>query len=151
MSELVRTGYQFDYVFDSPYVAATPKETEARHAGDCKAKSLWLAQAMNDRSIRFVIGKARAASEISHAWLMWKNQGRWWILDPTNASKPIPADRVSRGEYLVFYSYDQHGSTPTRRRPVSTVELPAATEGGACPRAALTNRVPAAPWRGARE
>lgn len=110
VAELVRTGYEFDYVFDTPYVPATPEETEARHAGDCKAKSLWLAKAMNDPSIRFVIGKARATSEISHAWLLWKNEGRWWILDPTNASRPIPADHVRKSEYLVSYSYDQHGS-----------------------------------------
>jgi len=110
VASLVRTSYGFDYVFDTPYVAATPEETEARHAGDCKAKSLWLAKQMNDRSIRFVIGKARAGSKLSHAWLLWKNGGRWWILDPTNASQPIPADQVSQDEYLVTYSYDRAGS-----------------------------------------
>jgi hypothetical protein len=110
VAELLRTGYEFDYVFDSPYVSAAPEVTAARHAGDCKAKSLWLAKEMNDPSIRYVIGKARATSEISHAWLLWKNEGRWWILDPTNASRPIPANRVRQTEYLVSYSYDQHGS-----------------------------------------
>ena len=84
--------------------------TAAKRAGDCKAKSLWLAHEMNDPSVRYVIGKARRSSKISHAWLMWQNEGQWWILDPTNNPKPIPAASVSRDEYLVFYSYDRKGS-----------------------------------------
>lgn len=120
VSALVRQGYAFRYEFDAPYVAASPEETASRHAGDCKAKSLWLAQQMNDPSVRYVIGKARRTSKISHAWLMWKNSGHWWILDPTNASKPIPAEATSGDEYLVSYSYDRSGSythtTPSRPR-----------------------------------
>jgi len=110
VAALVRQGFSFKYSFDTPYVAAMPEVTAARHAGDCKAKSLWLASRMNDRDLRYVIGKARSTSKISHAWLMWKSQGRWWILDPTNAAEPIPADAVGRDEYLVSYSYDRTGS-----------------------------------------
>lgn len=110
VSALVREGFGFKYVFDTPYTAATPAETEARHAGDCKAKSLWLASEMNDPSIRYVIGKARRTSTISHAWLMWKHNGHWWILDPTNSARPILAENTGPDEYLVTYSYDKNGS-----------------------------------------
>jgi hypothetical protein len=120
VSTLVKQGYSFKYIFDSPYLAASPDETASRKAGDCKAKSLWLAQQMNDPSVLYVIGKARRSSRISHAWLMWKNGGEWWILDPTNAAKPIPAKAVDSDSYLVSYSYDRNGSychsTPARSR-----------------------------------
>ena len=111
VAALVRQGFAFKYVFDAPYLAQTPQETAAKRSGDCKAKSLWLASRMNDaNNLRYVIGKARRTSKISHAWLMWKNEGRWWILDPTNAVEPIPADAVVPDDYIVNYSYDRTGS-----------------------------------------
>ncbi len=111
VSALLKQGYGFRYSFDTPYLAQMPNVTAAKRAGDCKAKSLWLAAQMNDaENLRYVIGKARRTSKISHAWLMWKNQGRWWILDPTNVSEPIPADSVGAGDYIVNYSYDRTGS-----------------------------------------
>jgi hypothetical protein len=104
-------GRNFRYSFTDPYVAATPDVTARLHAGDCKAKSLWLADQINDPSVRFVIGKARSSSRISHAWLMWKNEGRWWILDCTNTREPIAADRINpEREYIPLYSYSKTGN-----------------------------------------
>jgi len=108
--ELMRVGRNFRYSFTTPYTAATPETTAATHAGDCKAKALWLADQLNDASVRFVIGKARSSSRISHAWLMWQHDSRWWILDCTNLREPIPADRVSASEYIPFYSYSKDGT-----------------------------------------
>ena len=102
---LMHQGRQFRYSFTSPYVAATPNVTAATHAGDCKAKALWLADQLNDQSLRFVIGKARRSSQMSHAWLMWQHDNRWWILDCTNNWDPIPADRVSSSQYIPYYSF----------------------------------------------
>ena len=110
VAALVRQGFAFKYVFDAPYLAQMPRVTASKRSGDCKAKSLWLASQMNDRDLRYVIGKARRTSKISHAWLMWKSEGRWWILDPTNADEPIAADAVGADDYLVNYSYDRTGS-----------------------------------------
>jgi hypothetical protein len=84
--------------------------TAATRAGDCKAKSLWLVDQLGDSSVRYVIGKAKRSAKISHAWVMWQHEGRWWILDCTNTTKIIPADRVSRDEYIPLYSYDRSGS-----------------------------------------
>ena len=124
VAALVKQGFGFKYVFDAPYLAQSPQVTAAKRSGDCKAKSLWLASRMNDaNNLRYVIGKARRISKISHAWLMWKNEGRWWILDPTNADEPIPADAVGPDDYIVNYSYDRTGSychdTPRLRRSVA--------------------------------
>jgi hypothetical protein len=104
---LMREGNSFRYSFTEPYVAALPEVTERTHSGDCKAKSLWIADHIGDRdNIRFVIGKARSTSKISHAWVMWNDGSRWWILDCTNTSVPIPASSVSKNEYIPLYSYD---------------------------------------------
>lgn len=108
---LMNEGRNFRYSFTDPYTAASPELTGQIHAGDCKAKSLWLADQLNDPNIRFVIGKARSTSRISHAWLLWKNEGRWWILDCTNFREPIAADRINPSrEYIPLYSFSKDGS-----------------------------------------
>jgi len=106
VAELMRTGHGFRYSFTEPYLAQLPAVTAATKKGDCKAKSLWLAHQLGDRNVRYVIGKATRTSKISHAWLMWNDGSRWWVLDPTNVSKPIPAESTSRNEYIALYSYD---------------------------------------------
>src|SRR5207249_4998557 len=108
--DLMRKGRSFRYSFIDPYLAALPNVTSYTHTGDCKAKALWLADQLNDPSVRFVIGKARASSRISHAWLLWQHDSRWWILDCTNLREPIPADRVSNREYIPYYSYAKTGT-----------------------------------------
>lgn len=110
VAALTRQGYGFKYSFDTPYVAPLPHITEAKRQGDCKAKSLWLASRMNDPNVRYVIGKARRTSKISHAWLMWNDGRQWWVLDPTNNPNPIPARSVGPNEYLLTYSYDKNGT-----------------------------------------
>ena len=116
VEQYVRTGRGFRYVMKDPYVPQTPAETEATRAGDCKAKSLWLCDQLGDAHVRYVIGKTRRGAKLSHAWVMWQNQGRWWILDCTNTTRPILAESVSKNEYIPFYSYDKSGcyrhSTP---------------------------------------
>ncbi len=108
--ELMRIGRGFRYSYTSPYTPALPSETATTHAGDCKAKALWLCDQLGDENVRFVIGKAVANSKISHAWVMWKNEGRWWILDPTNVSRPLAADTMSASRYIPLYSYDKSGA-----------------------------------------
>ena len=110
--QLMRVGRGFRYVYTDPYTAATPEVTAATHAGDCKAKALWLAAQLNDSSVRFVIGKARAESTINHAWLLWtQDASHTWILDCTNCSEPILAERADTSrEYIPTYSYGKGGS-----------------------------------------
>jgi hypothetical protein len=109
VKQYVRTGRSFRYVMKDPYVPQTPAETEAAKAGDCKAKSLRVASKMEDRSLRFVVGKARAVSGMSHAWLLWKGPNGWMILDATNFSSPIDLNRVGPNEFIPQYSYSASG------------------------------------------
>lgn len=103
---LMREGRSFRYAHVTAYDAATPAQTAARRAGDCKDKALWLASKLNDSSVRFVIGKAKLGHAMSHAWLYWKDSNnRWWILDCTNKSEPVAADSVAKDAYVPLYSY----------------------------------------------
>jgi hypothetical protein len=106
---LMREGRNFRYSYTDPYNAALPAVTAATHAGDCKAKALWLCDQMNDQNVRFVVGKTNVHAKLSHAWVMWQHEGRWWILDCTNTSMPIPADRVPNSQYIPLYSWSKSG------------------------------------------
>jgi len=105
----VKTGRAFRYYMKDPLVPQTPQETESSRAGDCKAKSLWVAYKMDDRSARFIVGRAHASSGMNHAWLLWKGPSGWLILDPTLLSTPIDVNRVGRTEYTPRYSYSASG------------------------------------------
>lgn len=111
VAQLVRRSYGFRYSYkkDQPYVPQTPQQTEALKAGDCKAKSLWLAEKLNDRGIRFVIGKARRESAMSHAWLIWNGPNGWMILDATNFSSPLVPSRLAPNEFVPQFSYSPGG------------------------------------------
>lgn len=110
VQSLMKQGRNFRYSFTDPYTAAMPSETASRRAGDCKAKSLWLAEQIGAEDIRFVVGKARRTSKLSHAWVMWKNEGRWWVLDCTNTAKPIALDTVGSSQYIPLYSWAKDGT-----------------------------------------
>ena len=132
--QLMHQGRAFRYSFTSPYVAATPDVTATTRAGDCKAKALWLANQLNDESVRFVIGKARKSSRMSHAWLMWQHENRWWILDCTNNWDPIPADRVSASQYIPYYSFAKNAEYRHR-----STQLLVADTGGVAGRGAIAS------------
>lgn len=108
--ELMREGRSFRYLATDPYRAQSPAVTEARHAGDCKSKALWLYDHLGDPGAFYVIGKLERRSRASHAWVYWRHNGRWWILDPTDRSTPIAADSVPAGRYVPYYSYSRAGS-----------------------------------------
>lgn len=135
---LLSEGRSFRYSFTDPYTAATPAVTARTHAGDCKAKSLWLMDRLGDSKVRYVIGKARAKSAISHAWVMWSDGNAWWILDPTNASRPIPAASASPREYIPLYSWSKTGSY--RHRATSLGVAAVAGKGKRAPSATAERR-----------
>jgi hypothetical protein len=108
--DLVATGRHFRYLMSDPYRAQLPATTDARRAGDCKSKALWLYDHLGDPSAYYVIGKLQRGSHTSHAWVYWRNEGRWWILDPTDRFSPVAADSVSSGRYVPYYSYSRAGA-----------------------------------------
>ena len=100
-------AHRFRYVFTDPYIPKAPSKTAVDQCGDCKDKALWLASRLGDRTIRFVIGRVRPESRISHAWLNWQDSaGKWWVLDPTNYSSPIPEKSIKSNGYRPTYSFD---------------------------------------------
>jgi hypothetical protein len=116
VKRLMKQGRSFRYHLDNPYVPAMPAVTAREREGDCKDKALWLCDQLNDASVRFVIGKTSSRAKMSHAWVMWQNEGRWWILDCTLKSAPIAADTVPADKYIPLYSYAkgtcfQHGQS----------------------------------------
>lgn len=110
VAELMREGRSFRYVHSDPYNPLLPAETARRRSGDCKDKALWLCDQLKDSSARFVIGKVKRNSKISHAWVMWQNEGRWFVLDCTLSWKPIPMDSLGKGDYVPLYSYAKTGT-----------------------------------------
>ena len=108
----LRTARRFRYYFNpaQPYVPQAPEVTESRREGDCKAKSLWLANKMNASGVRYVIGKAKPGDRQSHAWLLWSNGGTWLFLDPTMESDVLNADRLTGRKLIIQYSYTGGGT-----------------------------------------
>lgn len=109
---LMRVGRGFFYEYNEPYVAQLPEVTASTHAGDCKAKALWLINQLGDSNVRFVVGKAHYGSKLSHAWVLWREaaSGRWYILDCTNNTRPVAADSVRPDDYIPLYSWSKTGT-----------------------------------------
>ena len=107
VKKLMKQGRSFRYHMDDPYVPAMPDVTAKEREGDCKDKALWLCDQLGDPSVRFVIGKTSHRAKISHAWVMWHNEGRWWVLDCTLKSAPIAADTLPADRYIPLYSYSK--------------------------------------------
>ena len=105
---LMRQGRGFRYAHTDPFNPALPSETAAHRVGDCKDKALWLCDQLQDPSARFVIGKMKRGNRVSHAWVMWQGEGRWWILDCTMNARAIPADSVGPDDYVPLYSYSKN-------------------------------------------
>ena len=127
---LVRLGRGFRYTSAEPYRAALPSRTAARQAGDCKAKALWLYDRLGDPTALYVIGKLERGSECSHAWVYWRNQERWWILDPTSRGTAIAADSVSPQRYVPYYSFGKNGAF---RHPATSLLVQFATRSEPVP------------------
>jgi len=108
VKKIMLQGRSFRYRMENPYVAAMPQKTAQNRCGDCKDKALWLCDQLGDSDVRFVIGKTEPGIRISHAWVMWKNEGRWWLLDCTLRSAPIPADSLPQNRYIPLYSYSKN-------------------------------------------
>jgi hypothetical protein len=104
----LRTARRYRYYYNpsNPYEPALPEITEARQAGDCKAKSLWLAQKLGDSSVRYVVGKPTANSRLSHAWLLWPKGGGWYAVDPTMETDLLLAERIVGRKLIPQYSYN---------------------------------------------
>lgn len=107
VKKLMKQGRSFRYHLDDPYTPASPEVTARIREGDCKDKALWLCNKL-DSSARFVIGKTKRGAKVSHAWVMWENEGRWWILDCTLKNAPVAADSLPADRYVPLFSYGKN-------------------------------------------
>jgi hypothetical protein len=110
VKKLMIQGRNFRYRMTNPYVAAMPAQTAKNRAGDCKDKALWLCNQLGSDDVRFVIGKTEAGIRINHAWVMWRNEGKWWLLDCTLRRAPIPAEKIPANQYIPLYSFSRNGT-----------------------------------------
>jgi hypothetical protein len=120
VGHLMKVGYSFQYLTRNPYRPDMPKLTEAQGAGDCKSKSLWLYDSLGDSGALFTIGKAEKNSRTSHAWVYWRYEKQWYILDCTDSNAPLLVDSVSPDRYVPYYSFGKHGAyrhTATATQP----------------------------------
>jgi len=123
---LMKVGHSFDYKTRDPYRPDPPRLTELEHSGDCKSKALWLFENLGDSSALFVIGKGQKNLRTSHAWVYWRCDGRWWILDCTDRIDPVAADSVSADRYIPYYSFGKlgtyrHATTKVNSSPTNAV------------------------------
>ena len=107
---LMEKGRSFSYRFTDPYRPQSPETTAAKRSGDCKSKALWLCSALGDPSALWVVGKKTRSSSENHCWVYWRNEGRWYVLDCTENTVPIPTDQLSRDRYIPYYSFGKAGA-----------------------------------------
>ncbi len=88
----------------------TPEETQARWAGDCEDKALWLFANLKKNgysNVRLVVGRYRSTDRNYHVWVtMADGQGNVFILDPTIQKKIWRNSDFGEGTYRALYSFD---------------------------------------------
>lgn len=111
IEEMFRVARSFRYVSDSGgdrWQAAD--ETEARRAGDCEDKAVWLfAQLLKNNyyNVRLVIGKYRSIDKRFHVWVICSDRaGNTCLLDPTIQKRVWYLTATDAGFYKPFYAFD---------------------------------------------
>jgi hypothetical protein len=123
---LMETGHSFSYRYTDPYRAQSPELTAANRSGDCKSKALWLCAALGDPNSLWVVGKKTRTSTENHAWVYWLSDGRWYVLDCTENSRPLLADQIPRDRYIPYYSFGKNGAfrhSATRIQVASSIPV----------------------------
>ena len=86
------------------------EETEARHAGDCKDKAIWLFTRLIQNgyyNVRLVVGRYRSVDNQLHAWVICSDKhGNTCLLDPTKQKRIWYQIAVDSGFYHPLYAYD---------------------------------------------
>ena len=121
---LMGEAHDFRYRTSHPYFATLPETTATTRSGDCKAKALWLYDQLGDSSALYVIGKTFKGAKSNHAWVYWRCDARWWILDPTNRSTPVLAAGLPDDRYVPYYSFGKQGVFRHRVTYISLPNLP---------------------------
>ena len=88
----------------------TPQETQARWAGDCEDKAIWLYAQLKQNgyaNVRLVIGRYRAMDKNYHVWVsMSDGQDGVFIFDPTAQKRVWKTSDFTEEFYKPLYSFD---------------------------------------------
>ncbi len=112
IEELFMRAKSIRYVPDPPGEDywQTPQETQARWAGDCEDKAIWLFAELKKNGyhdLRLVIGRYRSVDKKFHVWLTRiDDENNVLILDPTTQKKIWKASDFEKGFYQPLYSFD---------------------------------------------
>ena len=86
-----------------------PEETVALGSGDCEDMAILLYVRLKQEGVtplRLCIGKHSTSAALMHAWVLWSDGDRQYILDPSVSDTPLLTTRVPRDHYIPYYSYD---------------------------------------------
>ena len=124
IQELFQIAHSFRYVRDGSNRNhwQSAEETEAKHAGDCKDKAIWLfAHLIHNGyyNVRLVVGKYREVDSQLHVWVICSDrQGNTCLLDPTIQKRIWYLTAIDSGLYHPLYAYDGQNrfryNSPTR-------------------------------------
>lgn len=88
----------------------TPEETQARWAGDCEDKAVWLFAQLKKSgysNVRLVVGRYRSLDKNYHVWVtMADDSGHILILDPTAQRRVWKNTDFGQEYYKALYSFD---------------------------------------------
>ena len=111
IESLFFTAKSFRYVSDSRGDHwQSAEETEARRAGDCEDKAVWLFARLIQSgyyNVRLVIGKYRSIDRQFHVWVICSDKdGNTCLLDPAKQKRIWYLTAVMDGLYKPLYAYD---------------------------------------------
>ncbi len=111
LEDLFLTARSFRYIHDKNESQwQSPKDTESKHAGDCKDKALWLYSELKKNgywNVRLVVGKYRSFDRSFHAWLWYTDDSNiTYLLDPTIQKKVWELKDMEDGFYKPAYSFN---------------------------------------------
>lgn len=106
-----RIAKSFRYIPDaSNDYWQSPDETDARKAGDCEDKAIWLfARLINSgrQQVRLVVGQMRQVDSSLHVWVTCEDSnGTVYLLDPSAQKKVWKASDFAADWYRPLYAYD---------------------------------------------
>ena len=88
----------------------SPDETQARWAGDCEDKAIWLFAELKKNGysdVRLVVGRFRSIDRGLHVWVtLADDQNHVFVLDPTEQRKIWTAADFGKEYYRALYSFD---------------------------------------------
>ena len=111
IEELFAVARSFRYVGDLDGDSwQSAEETEARHAGDCEDKAIWLFARLTQNgyyNVLLTVGWYRRFDERLHVWVVCSDKnGNVYLLDPSMQKRIWSLTAIDSGFYKPVYAYD---------------------------------------------